>query len=87
MKKFRAMIYGLSLAFVGAVIFTAPTSAEVVVNNFLSPFTTIQVAPYRFYHPSTEWINDPNYHQRCYRRWLPYYGEWHWHCVRMYGVY
>ena len=88
MKTLRRMACGLSLAVGWTVIFTAPISAEVVVNNLFSPFTTIRVAPaYRVYTPSpARWIHDPTHHQRCYRRWLPYFGEWHWHCVRMHGV-
>ena len=79
----------LSFALALTFAWSAPTSAEVIVNNIFSPFTTIQVVPpYRAYrgyygYGDTWWIHNPNHHQRCYRRWHPYYGEWHTHCVRM----
>jgi hypothetical protein len=40
-------------------------------------------AHYYGHSSSTSWINDPHHHQRCYRRWDPYHGEWQWHCARM----
>jgi hypothetical protein len=61
-----------------------PTSAQVIVNNVFSPFTTIQVEPgYRAYGAPTWWLHNPRHHQRCYRRWDSYFGEWRGHCVRM----
>jgi hypothetical protein len=64
---------------------SAPASADVIVNNIFSPFssTTVIVPGYRSYGHSTYWINNPYHHQRCYRRWDPYFGEWQWNCVRM----
>jgi len=86
MRKISIVLSVLSLtaAVIGARI--APASADVVVNNILSPFTVIQVGPgHRAYgyRPPAWWINDPRHHQRCYRRWDGYYGEWRFHCVRM----
>lgn len=60
------------------------TRADVVINNVLSPFVTIEVGPgHRVYGPSPYWLNNPRHHQRCYRRWDSYFGEWHVRCVRM----
>lgn len=69
-----------------ALIFaqSTPTFADVIVNNVLSPFTTIYVEPgYRVARPPTWWLHDPNYNARCYNRWDSYYGEWRNFCVRM----
>ena len=71
---------GLVIASIGAS--SKPASAQVIINNVLSPFTTIQVAPgYRTYG-TRYW--SPEYNSRCYYRWDPYYGEWRTHCERMY---
>ena len=87
MKTFHGALCGLVFAL--TFLLTVPASAEVVINNVFSPFSVIRVRPaYGIYTPPPIlWINDPTRHQRCYRRWLPYFGEWHWHCVRMHGVY
>jgi hypothetical protein len=69
-----------------ALIFaqSTPTLADVVVNNILSPFTTIQVGPgHRIYRPPTLWVNNPRHHQRCYRQWDRHTGGWSMYCVRM----
>jgi hypothetical protein len=77
----------LSVLSVAAVLFVAPgkpASADVIINNVLSPFTSITVVPgHRVHRPHTVWVHNPRHHQRCYRRWDPYFGEWNMHCVRM----
>ncbi len=84
MNKASAVVSLLCAATILNVAQTTSSSAEVVVNNILSPFTTIQVGPgQRHYGSRSWWVHDPYHHQRCYRRWDPYYGEWQWHCVRM----
>jgi hypothetical protein len=72
---------------------SAPASADVVVNNVLSPFTTIEVGPRRRgygpwgygygygYGPS--W-GEPYNNARCYTHWDPWYGERRVRCVRRY---
>jgi hypothetical protein len=82
MNKIRIVLASLAALLIFAQ--SRPASAEVLVNNVLSPFTAIQVGPgYRTYQPSSWWVHDPRQHQRCYRRWDAYYGHWHMHCVRM----
>ena len=60
--------------------------AEVIVNNFFSPFTTIEVAP-GYYghrrHADGYYLHNPNYNSRCHYRWHAYYGEWRVNCYRM----
>ncbi len=106
MRKISGAVAMLSLATVLIGVQTTPVSAQVVVNNVFSPFTSIQVGPgvrsyghgyyrhgydghgYYGHGSSTSWINDPRHHQRCYRRWDPYFGKWQSNCVRMhYGPY
>ena len=72
-------VLSLAIALIGAP--SKPASAQVIINNVLSPFTTIQVAPgYRTYG-TQYWSSDQI--ARCYYRWDPYYGEWRTHCARM----
>lgn len=88
MNKTFGTIAAVSLA--SAMLFaqSKPTFADVVVNNILSPFTVIQVGPgHRVYGPSAGWLNNPRHHQRCYRRWDPYFAEWQERCVRMHYGY
>src|SRR5471032_2290396 len=81
MRKTFGAIAVLSLAIASIGALSKPASAQVIINNFLSPFTTIQVAPgYRSY--GTQYWS-PDYNARCYYRWDPYYGEWRTHCARM----
>ena len=84
MKKTFGAIAVLSLAIASTGTASKPASAQVIINNFFSPFTTIQVGPgYRAYGAPTWWLHDPRHHQRCYRRWDPYFGEWQERCTRM----
>ena len=84
MRKISGIAAGLGLAMALTGIQVTSAAAQVIVNNVLSPFTSIQVGPgYRAYGPSSGWLNDERSHQRCYRRWDAYYGHWHMHCVRM----
>jgi len=73
--------FGLALLFAGA-----PAKADVIINNVFSPFTTIEIVPGHHGYGSgyRAWINSPNHHARCYRRWHPYYQEWSFECRRMY---
>lgn len=88
MNKIFAAVSVLSVAMTLNISQSTPSSAEVIINNVLSPFTSIQVGPgRRAYGAPAWWIHDPYHHQRCYRRWDPYYGEWQWHCVRMHYGY
>jgi hypothetical protein len=86
MRKISGAVSVLSLAAALLGVQTMPASADVVVNNIFSPFTSIQVGPgprTYGYGSSTWWVHNPHHHQRCYRRWDPYFGEWQWRCVRM----
>jgi hypothetical protein len=85
MNKISGAVSLLALAAAISIIQIKPASADVVINNVLSPFTSIQVGPgYRAYgRPDWWWVNNPYHHQRCYRRWDPYFAEWQEHCVRM----
>ena len=81
MKKSFGAIAVLSLTIASIGTLSKPASAQVIINNFLSPFTTIQVAPgYRTY--GTQYWS-PEHNARCYYRWDAYYGEWRTHCARM----
>src|SRR5438477_3237426 len=81
MRKTFGAIVMMSLVSASIGALSKPASAQVIVNNVFSPFTTIQVAPgYRTYG-SQYW--SPDQHARCYYRWDPYYGEWRTHCTRM----
>ncbi len=81
MKKIFGAIAVLGLAIASTGTQSQPASAQVIINNVLSPFTTLQVAPgYRVYG-SGYW--SPEQHARCHYRWDPYYGEWRTHCARM----
>jgi hypothetical protein len=65
---------------------SAPASADIVVNNILSPFVTIQVIqPPRRARPAryhTWSLHDPHYRAHCDYRWDPYWAEWRVHCHR-----
>jgi hypothetical protein len=85
MNKIFGAVSVMSVAMTLNFASSTPSFAEVIINNVLSPFTTIEVGPGpRAYGPRAWWVNDSRHHQRCYRRWNPYYGSWHMHCVRMY---
>lgn len=84
MKFTYCAIAVLSLTVASVGIQSKPASAQVIINNVFSPFTAIQVGPgYRSYGPPAYWLHNPRHHSRCYRRWDPYYAEWHENCVRM----
>ncbi|HXF88713.1 MAG TPA: hypothetical protein VNK48_10200 [Xanthobacteraceae bacterium] len=65
---------------------SSSASADIVVNNILSPFVTIQVIqPPRRVRPArfhTWSLHDPHYRAHCDYRWDPYWGEWRVHCHR-----
>jgi hypothetical protein len=86
-KQMNKITGALSVLSVAAALFVAqgkPALADVIINNVLSPFTSITVVPgHRVHRPHTVWVHNPRHHQRCYRRWDPYFGEWNMHCVRM----
>jgi hypothetical protein len=65
---------------------SSSASADIVVNNILSPFVTIQVVqPPRRAHSARyhKWsLHDPRYRAQCDYHWDPYGGEWRVHCHR-----
>lgn len=73
MKNPVGCILGLTVVVLLMLAPSSPASAQVVVNNFLSPFTTIEVGPgYGYYRPyyhysftgygSYDTVYGPRYH-------------------------
>jgi hypothetical protein len=88
MNKIIGAVSVLCMAIAMMFAQSAPASADVVVNNVLSPFTMIQVGPgHRVYRPQTSWAHNPrhhqHHHQRCYREWDRHTGGWSINCVRI----
>lgn len=86
MKKLVGFILVLTVVALLMVLQSSPSSAQVIVNNFLSPFTTIEVGPgygYRpyYYYSYTGYGSydtgyfEPHHHHR-YDRWgYDHYGH------------
>jgi hypothetical protein len=82
MYKTVASAGALSMAAACFSTASAPAAADVVVNNILSPFVTIQVIPGHRARPARWSLHDPRYRARCNYRWHPYWGEWRVYCHR-----
>ena len=92
MKKTFGAIAVLSLAVAAIDASSKPASAQVIVNNVLSPFTSIEVGPgYRYggrgyyggygypgYYESSGYYGGPRYRDSGY--YVRNYGARHGHC-------
>ena len=89
MTKLFGAVTALGLASVLLCSGGKPASADVVVNNILSPFSVTVVGPgHRVYSHGSPWHHHHHHNEytRCNMRWDPYWGEWRRHCnTRSYG--